>query len=524
MRAPRARQHQPRAAGHGPAERQVQRGQPAAGDDVRGSGADWLTAFEPDGRPRREFLDRLAAIREALTSDGRTLVQGALAWMLGAQPANDPDPWIQDGGAGRGERGRTRARAAPRGAHAGDRRAARSRARAAAEIQRSADGHQRAGDASKSSCSPPARDAPPGRPRPRTRRLPGRCSSARRPPGRRCRPRRRAPRPRCWRAMARRRAAAQALAAAAAHGGRVLIAVEAGAGGNVAQQALACVARRFSMDTGLSTDGRSRVRTGRRSCRPVRGVPVVPSFRVARWIGRIPPTPYGYHGGTTGAGPRAAAISAPRAMTRLSGRHQLGGINPAVRGPRLCGDESGALTWKPRAIAAALPRSGAGAGGECSTCRRRRDSGEYGRRVGLAESRRCERRRLGVGRERAARARPGRRRPQVERRLGAARHLASRPLRPPATPWESPSTAATATTPLGERAGRRDWVALLNGDGGDDVLTGPRYRRHPQRRDGNDVFIGRQRGRRSERRRGQRDSMWSNATAMTSTPVATVTT
>ena len=56
----------------------------------------------------------------------------------------------------------------------------------------------------------------------------------------------------------------------------------------------------------------------------VHGTPVRPDLqhsvlRVARWNGPIPPTPYGYHGGTTGAGPRAAAIGAARAMTRLSG-------------------------------------------------------------------------------------------------------------------------------------------------------------------------------------------------------------
>ncbi len=50
-------------------------------DDVRASGAAWLTAFDPEGRPRREFLDALAAIRETLTADGRTLVQGALGWL-----------------------------------------------------------------------------------------------------------------------------------------------------------------------------------------------------------------------------------------------------------------------------------------------------------------------------------------------------------------------------------------------------------------------------------------------------------
>lgn len=50
-------------------------------DDVRASGAAWLTAFDADGRPRKEFLDGLATIRELLTTDGRTLAQGALGWL-----------------------------------------------------------------------------------------------------------------------------------------------------------------------------------------------------------------------------------------------------------------------------------------------------------------------------------------------------------------------------------------------------------------------------------------------------------
>ena len=62
------------------------------GDDVRASGADWLTAFEPDGRPRRQFLDRLAAIRESLTADGRTLVQGALGWLWARSERTIPIP------------------------------------------------------------------------------------------------------------------------------------------------------------------------------------------------------------------------------------------------------------------------------------------------------------------------------------------------------------------------------------------------------------------------------------------------
>ena len=61
-------------------------------DDVRASGAEWLTAFEPDGSPRREFLDRLAAIRESLTADGRTLVQGALGWIWARSDRTIPIP------------------------------------------------------------------------------------------------------------------------------------------------------------------------------------------------------------------------------------------------------------------------------------------------------------------------------------------------------------------------------------------------------------------------------------------------
>lgn len=61
-------------------------------EDVRASGASWLTAFDADGRPRREFLDGLAAIREALTSDGRTLVQGALGWIWARSERTIPIP------------------------------------------------------------------------------------------------------------------------------------------------------------------------------------------------------------------------------------------------------------------------------------------------------------------------------------------------------------------------------------------------------------------------------------------------
>jgi aryl-alcohol dehydrogenase-like predicted oxidoreductase len=60
-------------------------------DDVRGSDAEWLTYFE-DGRPNRELLDKLAAIREILTSGGRTPAQGALAWLWARSAQTIPIP------------------------------------------------------------------------------------------------------------------------------------------------------------------------------------------------------------------------------------------------------------------------------------------------------------------------------------------------------------------------------------------------------------------------------------------------
>lgn len=60
-------------------------------DDVRGAGHAWVKYFE-EGRPKPEFLERLAAVREILTSDGRTLTQGALAWIWGRSDLTIPIP------------------------------------------------------------------------------------------------------------------------------------------------------------------------------------------------------------------------------------------------------------------------------------------------------------------------------------------------------------------------------------------------------------------------------------------------
>ena len=63
-----------------------------ADGDVRGRHApEWMRWFR-DGRPTPDALARLDAIREVLTSEGRTLAQGALAWIWARSPALVPIP------------------------------------------------------------------------------------------------------------------------------------------------------------------------------------------------------------------------------------------------------------------------------------------------------------------------------------------------------------------------------------------------------------------------------------------------
>ena len=49
--------------------------------DIRARPPDWLGYFEQGGRPAPAYLAKLAAVREVLTSGGRSLTQGALAWI-----------------------------------------------------------------------------------------------------------------------------------------------------------------------------------------------------------------------------------------------------------------------------------------------------------------------------------------------------------------------------------------------------------------------------------------------------------
>lgn len=60
-------------------------------DDVRGNAHSWNNFFK-DGKPNLEFLDKLEAVKEILKSNGRTLVQGALAWIWGESNRTIPIP------------------------------------------------------------------------------------------------------------------------------------------------------------------------------------------------------------------------------------------------------------------------------------------------------------------------------------------------------------------------------------------------------------------------------------------------
>lgn len=51
--------------------------------DLRGKNAPPWMNYYIDGRPNEAFLNKLNAIREILTSGGRTLAQGCIAWVLG---------------------------------------------------------------------------------------------------------------------------------------------------------------------------------------------------------------------------------------------------------------------------------------------------------------------------------------------------------------------------------------------------------------------------------------------------------
>jgi aryl-alcohol dehydrogenase-like predicted oxidoreductase len=71
---------------------------PLSGDDIRSRPPAWLRYFDAGGRAVPEWSERLNGIKEILTSGGRTLAQGALAWIWARSdrtipiPASAPSP------------------------------------------------------------------------------------------------------------------------------------------------------------------------------------------------------------------------------------------------------------------------------------------------------------------------------------------------------------------------------------------------------------------------------------------------
>ncbi|GAP21444.1 aldo/keto reductase [Leptolinea tardivitalis] len=65
-----------------------------ASDDVRRY-ANWHPGFQ-DGKPTQDWLNKLASIREVLTSGGRTLSQGALAWIWAKSEKTVPIPGFKN--------------------------------------------------------------------------------------------------------------------------------------------------------------------------------------------------------------------------------------------------------------------------------------------------------------------------------------------------------------------------------------------------------------------------------------------
>jgi len=63
-------------------------------NDVR-SKVEWFGGFQ-GGKPNPEWLKRLEALREVLTSNGRTLTQGALAWLWGRSGKTLPIPGFKN--------------------------------------------------------------------------------------------------------------------------------------------------------------------------------------------------------------------------------------------------------------------------------------------------------------------------------------------------------------------------------------------------------------------------------------------
>lgn len=61
-------------------------------NDVRGAGHTWVDAIFKDGKPNSAAYDKLEAIRDILTTKGRTPAQGSLAWIWAKSGVTIPIP------------------------------------------------------------------------------------------------------------------------------------------------------------------------------------------------------------------------------------------------------------------------------------------------------------------------------------------------------------------------------------------------------------------------------------------------
>ncbi|MFJ8712451.1 aldo/keto reductase [Streptomyces violaceus] len=66
--------------------------QPLESGDIRSRPPAWLQGFGDGSGADPEWLARVEAVRSILTSEGRTLAQGALAWLWARSPATVPIP------------------------------------------------------------------------------------------------------------------------------------------------------------------------------------------------------------------------------------------------------------------------------------------------------------------------------------------------------------------------------------------------------------------------------------------------
>ncbi len=68
---------------------------PATGADIRSAAPEWLRFFA-DGVPTAEWAATVDGLRDILTSDGRTLAQGALAWLWARSERTIPIPGFRN--------------------------------------------------------------------------------------------------------------------------------------------------------------------------------------------------------------------------------------------------------------------------------------------------------------------------------------------------------------------------------------------------------------------------------------------